>query len=328
MSESIVGLGRAERDRIAMLREEGHFFWLDVSLADSTREDLVELLKIPQDALHTLLDFGSEARPSQRIHADGEHVVFAVSCYAESGKRPAAGFALRPIDVAVLVCGDYLLTVHRQPTSLPELVPPYSTDGRSEQYTVYAVLDGLVMTAFDALDEVEETLEDLEGAATDMRGARVRMSTVRGINAQLSDIRRRAAPQRGTFERVSEEIGGVEGLTSDSEQYFERIYQQMNRLVAAVDATGDAVAQLVSLRLNETMYWLTVVATIFLPLTWISGFFGMNFGWMVDRIDSAAAFFALGIGVSIVAVTVTMWAVRRRGTPVELDEETRGRPGL
>jgi hypothetical protein len=91
------------------------------------------------------------------------------------------------------------------------------------------------------------------------------MSTVRAINAQLSDIRRRAAPQRGTFERVSEEIGGVEGLTSDSEQYFERIYQQMNRLVAAVDATANAVAQLANLRLNETMYWLTVVATVFLP---------------------------------------------------------------
>jgi archaellum component FlaC len=132
------------------------------------------------------------------------------------------------------------------------LVPAYSTEGRSEQYAVCAVLDGLV-TAFDALNEVEAALEDLEGAATDMRGARVRMSTVRAINAQLSDIRRRAAPQRGTFERVSEEIGGVEGLTSDSEQYFERIYQQMNRLVAAVDATANAVAQLANLRLNETM---------------------------------------------------------------------------
>ena len=329
MSEIIAELGQSERDRIAALREEGRFFWLDVSLTDSTREDLAELLKIPEDALHALLDFGSGTRPSQRFHADREHVVFAVTCYAERGARSAGrSFALRPIDVAILVCADYLLTVHPQPVSLPGLVPPYSTEGRSEQYAVYAVLDGLVMTAFDALTEVEAVLEDLEGAATDMRGARVRMSTVRAINAQLSDIRRRAAPQRGTFERVSEEIGGLEGLTSDSEQYFERIYQQMNRLVAAVDATGNAVAQLVNLRLNETMYWLTVVATIFLPLTWITGFFGMNFGWMVDRVDSAAAFFALGVGASIVAVAVTMWAVRRRGTPVEPDERPGGGPGL
>jgi magnesium transporter len=329
MSEIVEGLGQPERDRIETLRRVGRFFWLDLSLTDSTRDDLASFLSVPEDALQTLLDFGSRTRPSHRFHADGQHVVFAITCYHESRERSAERhLTLRPVDVAVLVCGDYLLTVHRETVSLRGFVPPYSTEGRSEQYAVYAVLDGLVSTAFDALNEVEEILEEMEGAATDMRGARVRMSTVRAINAQLSDIRRRVAPQRGTFERVSEEISGVKGLTSDSEEYFERIYQQMNRLVAAVDTTGNAVAQLVDLRLNETMYWLTVVATIFLPLTWITGFFGMNFGWMVDHVDSALAFFALGIGSSILAVAITMWAVRRRGTPVEPDEEARVGPGL
>jgi magnesium transporter len=329
MSEIVEGLGEPERDRIKTLRREGRFFWLDLSLSDSTRDDLAGFLRVPEDALQTLLGFDSVARPTHRFHADGRHVVFAITCYGESGERSTAGsFALRPIDVSVLVCGDYLLTVHRETVSLRGLVPPYSTEGRSEQYAVYAVLDGLVSTAYDALNEVEEVLEDMEGEATDLRGGRVRMSTVRAINAQLSDLRRRVAPQRGTFERVSEEIRGVKGLTSDSERYFERIYQQMNRLVAAVDATGNALAQLVDLRLSETMYWLTVVATIFLPLTWITGFFGMNFGWMVDHVDSALAFFALGIGSSILAVAITMWAVRRRATPVEPDEEARAGPGL
>ena len=52
------------------------------------------------------------------------------------------------------------------------------------------------------------------------------------------------------------------------------------------------MAKLIDLRLNETIYWLTVVATIFLPLTFMTGFFGMNFGWMVGEIDTAAAFLA------------------------------------
>ena len=61
-------------------------------------------------------------------------------------------------------------------------------------------------------------------------------------------------------------------------------------MVDGIDAASDSMAKLIDLRLNETMYWLTVVATIFLPLTFMTGFFGMNFGWMVDRIDTPAAF--------------------------------------
>jgi Mg2+ and Co2+ transporter CorA len=49
-----------------------------------------------------------------------------------------------------------------------------------------------------------------------------------------------------------------------------------------------------------------VVATIFLPLTLIVGFFGMNFGWMVDRIDSAPAFWLLGLGLMVLALVAIL----------------------
>jgi magnesium transporter len=133
-------------------------------------------------------------------------------------------------------------------------------------------------------------------------------------------MRRRLGPQRGIFERVSEEIGRIEGLEADSEPYFERIYGQLNRLVDAIDAAGDAMAKLIDLRLNETIYWLTVVATIFLPLTFVTGFFGMNFRWMVDHIESPLAFVLLGIGTPLLGAALTVLLVRRRGTPVEPDQ--------
>ena len=81
------------------------------------------------------------------------------------------------------------------------------------------------------------------------------------------------------------------------------------------------MAKLIDLRLNETIYWLTVVATIFLPLTFVTGFFGMNFGWMVDRVDTELAFVALGIGAPLLGAAITVLLVRRRGTPVEPDHE-------
>ena len=64
---------------------------------------------------------------------------------------------------------------------------------------------------------------------------------------------------------------------------------------------------------NETNKQLTLVATIFLPLSFIVGFFGMNFGWMVGHISSVWAFVVYGLGTLLVScVALYVW-FRRRG---------------
>lgn len=322
MSEIVEGLGQAERERIASLREQGQFFWIDLCVSDLPGETLSEALDLPPDALRPLLDFERGERPSRRFNANRQQVVFPFHCYLEDD--PGAGEEtprLQAIEVNVLVHGDYLLTVHREQLSLPATLPGYSAEGRSEQYIVYAVLDAMVMTAFDALSDTELALEGLQMLTNDVSNTRVRMGTLRAINLRLTTMRRQMGPQRGIFERIGEEIGQVDGLMTDSERYFERVYTQLNRLVDGIDAAANSMAQLMGLRMNETMYWLTVVATIFLPLTFLTGFFGMNFGWMVERIDTEAAFLLLGIGGSALATVLIWLAVRRRGTPVQPDQD-------
>ena len=174
----------------------------------------------------------------------------------------------------------------------------------------------MVATAFDALSDTELALEGLQTQTTEASATpRVRMGTLRAISLRLTTMRRQLGPQRGIFERIGEEIGQVENLSADNERYFERVYEQLNRVVDGIDAAADSMAQLMDLRMNETMYWLTVVATIFLPLTFLTGFFGMNFGWMVGQIDTEAAFLMLGVGGSALATVLVYIAVRRRGTP-------------
>jgi magnesium transporter len=322
VDEIVEGLGEEQRGRIAELRSQGRFFWVDISTEETSMQELEATLGIPQLALRPLLDFERGERPSRRFSATRTQVVFPFHCYLESEARDEEGSPrLRAIEVNVLVHGDYLLTVHRERVSLPSLLPAYSAEGRSEQYVVYAVLDTMVATAFDALSDTELALEAIQILATDTAKAGVRMGTLRAINLRLTTMRRQLGPQRGIFERIGEEIGQVAGLVTDNERYFERVYEQLNRLIDGIDAAADSMAKLIDLRMNETMYWLTVVATIFLPLTFLTGFFGMNFGWLVGEIDTRAAFLILGLGGSALASALTWLVVRRRATPVQPDQD-------
>jgi magnesium transporter len=322
MTEIVEGLGGAQPERIAELRKGGRFFWIDVPLSDASPEELGEVLAIPEQALQALLGFGGDRPSSRKLYADGKYVVFAFSCYLDSAElADGSSYRLRPVEVHVLVCGDYLLTLHEERVSLPDLLAPYSRERRTEQYIVYAVLDAMIVSAFDALNEVERTLDDLAVTSTDLRSGRVRMATLRAISSRLSRMRRRAGPQRGLFERIAVEIKQVEGLEADDERYFDHIGEQINRLVDAIDAAANWLATLIDLRLNETSYWLTVVATVFLPLTFITGFFGMNFGWMVDQVDTQLAFWLLGIGTPVLGVALILRFVVR-GSPVQADART------
>jgi magnesium transporter len=319
VTEIVSGLGVAERDRIETLRKSGRFFWIDLSLSETSPQDLGDALGVSGGALQALLGFGHAHSSSRKFHADGQHVVFAFSCYLE---RPdladASVYRLHPIEVHVLVSSDYLLTLHQQRVGLPQVLAPSLPPGRSEQYIVYAVLEAMVASAFDALNEVELTLDELAVMSTDLRAGRLRMATLRELSSQLARMRRRVGPQRGLFERIGVEIGRLQDLEADDERYFDHIGGQVNRLVEAIDAAADAMATLIDLRLNETSYWLTVVATIFLPLTFITGFFGMNFEWMVGEIDTQLAFWLLGIGTPVLGV-VLIWRLVVRGSPVQAD---------
>ena len=63
---------------------------------------------------------------------------------------------------------------------------------------------------------------------------------------------------------------------------------------------------LLDLHLNQRSYLVSVLATIFLPLTFITGFFGMNFGWMTGHIDTQIAFWLLGF-ISPLVIAVLCW---------------------
>ena len=106
--------------------------------------------------------------------------------------------------------------------------------------------------------------------------------------------------------------GPSEGLDADEESLFDRLDEQVDHLLASIDAVANGIGTLLDLQLDQRACLVSVVATTFVPLTFITGFFGMNFGWMVDRVDTPAAFLLLGLLVPIVTAALAWRLVVRR----------------
>src|SRR5205814_8910709 len=125
----------------------------------------------------------------------------------------------------------------------------------------------------------------------------------------LVGLRRAITPQRYMFASLSGGVAELPGMTDEDERYFRDVYDHLIRISDLIDtyrdlltSSMDVFLSTVSNRLNVVMKQLAVIATIFLPLTFITGFFGQNFAWMVGHIDGWPAFVGPGFGCEVVAV--------------------------
>jgi magnesium transporter len=311
VTEVFYGLDGAHRDRIAGLRARGRFFWLDVSLSETTLDELREALDLSEAAVRAVRR-SADAHASRTFHADGASVAFVLRCYVQS-ETPAdeAAYRLRPLRVDVLVTRECLVTLHHERVSLPAVLAPNLPEERSERYTVYSVVDGMLASTFEALEEVELRLDVLASTSTDEDGAQVPRTTLRDAGARLAAMRRWVGAEQAVVQRVGVEVGALLGVDTRDEPYFEHMDEQVNRLVASVDAAANGAGMLLDLQLNERAYLISLLATIFAPLTFLTGFFGMNFGWMTDQIDTETAFWLVGVLVPI-ALALLCWRLLAR----------------
>jgi len=303
VTEVLTGLDAGDRERIAALRAHGRFFWLDASLSKTSREELVDALGVPERAV----------RGPSRVHADGESVDFVLPCYVAM-ERPAekAAYRLTPIQVQVVVTGDYLLTLHEERIALPAVLAIDLPQGRSKGYVVYSVLDAMLVSASDALEEVEDSLDSLAESLAGGGGGSVQRERLQTPVARLATMRRWVRAEQAVFQRVGLDIGALSGFDEPEERYLDRLDEQADRLLGSIDAASNVIGMVLDLQLNERAYLVSVVATIFVPLTFITGFFGMNFGWMVDRVDTQIAFWLLGFVVPAATAALAWRLLVRR----------------
>lgn len=116
------------------------------------------------------------------------------------------------------------------------------------------------------------------------------------------------------------ERGGDARVTEGVLEYFRDVYDHAQRVHEEINAQRELLAgvleanlAVLSVRQNETTKQLTIIATIFLPLSFVTGFFGMNFGWLVGHITSLWVFLAYGLGTLFMSCAALYTWFRRSG---------------
>ncbi len=302
---------RIDRDAIAELLKRDEYFWLD--LADLGEKEVAGLKDI--FGFHPLA-LEDTVKRGQRPKLDdfGEYM-FLVYYGAEESERGDVEL----VEVHAFLSGGYIVTTHRRRCAALEEVRERLTaqPPRSEQFVVYRVLDGLTDTFFPVLERLDDRIERLDAAIFDRATPR-QLEEITVLRRELVELRRIVTPQRDLLARGIDDILEIPGLEVDSRNYFRDVYDHSIRISDQIDSyrdllsgSRDAYLSVVSNRLNQITKQLTVMATIFLPLSFVVGFFGQNFKWLVVNIQSTGVFFALGIGSIVVSVVALLFWFRR-----------------
>jgi magnesium transporter len=305
-----------DQARIKELRARDEFFWLDLTgPSDADKEQLARVLELHALARDDLRDAGAA---QARLHTYGDFmliVYFAAKAHTGNADSPRDLL----IEVHLLVSGSYVVTIHHESSDQLEQLRSRFQRGAegSEEFVVYTILDALTDSFFPVMSTIGEEIDDLEEQVIQSAKEEA-LQHSRHIKRELILFRTTINSQRDIFGRMTDEIETLPGLQQDARDHFRNTYDHLIRLSELNENYRELLASVrdiyissVSNRLNEIMKRLTVVATLFLPLTFITGFFGQNFGWLVDHIDTFTTFALWGFGTLLVAVVIFLVLVRR-----------------
>ena len=300
-----------DRAEVEARLHDGRFFWLDLhSPGEAEFALLRDVFRFHELALEDSEDF--HQRPKLEDYDD---FVFLVVY----GAVPDEDLL---VEVHCFYSERFLVTVHHD--DCPAFAELRKRLGRAHAarepaLVLHAVVDALVDSFFPIVSSLDDRFDELEDSIF-VHPSDEQLKELFALKRQLVGLRKAVTPQRDLFATLSNEIETLPGMTPEARRAFRDVYDHLIRISDLVDSyrdllTGamDVYLSTVSNRLNVVMKQLTVIATIFLPLTFLVGFFGQNFGWMVDHVGGMGAFFALGLGLEIVVALFVAGMFRRRG---------------
>lgn len=174
---------------------------------------------------------------------------------------------------------------------------------RGSDYLVYRLIDTVVDNYFLIIERIEEKVEDIENQIT--------AETEDDMTRSIQYLKREMIVLKRALVPLREAVSGLEkGITDlidpDNEKYFRDVYDHLNQIADNLETNREVLSGLMDMqmanmsnRMNQVMKVLTVIASLFIPLTFIAGIYGMNFDNMPELHYKYGYFCAWGLMIVV-----------------------------
>ena len=227
---------------------------------------------------------------------------------------------LETMEIDFFLGPNYLVTSHHS-SNMPPVDAVWRRLERDDRvytngsdFLCHAILDAMVDDYMPVIDQMDEEIEWLEDQILEKPRPEI-LERILRLKHSVMAMRRIVGPQREMINRLSRD--DFPQIDRQSRIYFRDIYDHLVRIQDLTESVRDIVTSALdiylnstSLRLNEVMKALTIVSTIFLPLTFITGLYGMNFLNLYPDIQWPGGF--LFVTLACVSIVVLMLAYFRR----------------
>jgi magnesium transporter len=289
------------------------FFWLDIEGASVEElQKVAAALHISEPTLSWLPRFGQHAR----LESNTQQTRISTWGVGASGI---------PSEVHILFTpSSWILSVHEDAGSSMDrarsVYKSFAQTIATRHFLGLLVILTALLESFDPmLERLDESLYALEEQIIEAPKG-VQVEQLVKLRKRLWELHRFWEPLELAARDLSVvSKSGLTGISEHSEQildYAERISDLVDRIgdlrqraTEAMESYGTSVSNKQSQVINR----LTIISAVFLPLTFLTGFFGMNFQWMIDRQKSVGSFFFLGIGLFLVNLIATLSLFRSKG---------------
>jgi magnesium transporter len=261
--------------------KEGTVSWLDVSGLHNLPliKGLGKLFALHPLVLEDILN--TEQRPKQEDHAD--YLFFVIKMLYEN----KADHTFVVEQVSFILTREVVISFQENPEDIFDPVRQRIRDPRwrirklGTDYLVYALIDVIVDNYFHILENIGEAIEQVE---VDIRQSPSKKNhdKIHHLVREVIFLRKYIRPVSAVLEGLQESESTL--IKPETKVYFNDVHDHVQQAIEMIDSFRDVLENLENLylslinyRLNSTMQLLTVITTIFMPLTFIVGVYGMNF---------------------------------------------------